>query len=374
MASVGVLATHVSFQTGMDPATPIGSVLARFDYFVAVFFALSAFVLWRGQSGPGRLRTGRDVASYWRNRIGRILPAYLVCVLTVILLLPDAAALTAGQILANLTMTQIYVAEGLAPGLTHLWSLCVEMAFYLALPVLVLLAPRRRAGRVLVTVALALLSLGWAFLPFVAATPAEGVANRQIWPPAYVCWFAVGILAAEAEGRIGPRVQRVLRQRWLWWLLALGTAWLAGQEFFGPLGLTHPTPGEFVRRILAGTVFAAALVVPYALAPGQGWLAHPVMTWLGRISYSIFLWHLAVMAVVFPLSGIDYFQGGPDFLPVFLLTLLITVVVAAASYVFVEEPARRVIRSLGASGSTTSPTRHATASAQTAASTPSSPA
>lgn len=374
MASFGVLATHVSFQTGMDPATPVGSVLARFDYFVAVFFALSAFLLWRGQLGGRRIRTGGDVARYLRNRLGRILPAYLACVAAVVLLLPDAAGMDLGQILANLTMTQIYVADGLAPGLTHLWSLCVEMAFYVALPVLVLLAPARCTGRIVLTVLVAALSLGWAFLPFVEATPAEGVANRQIWPPAYACWFAVGILAAECEGRVGPRVRRVLRARWLWWALALVTAWMAGQEFFGPLGLTHPSPGEFVLRILAGTVFAAALVVPYALAPADGWLASPPMTWLGRISYSVFLWHLAVMAVVFPLSGIDYFQGGQDFLPVFALTAVITVVVSAASYVFIEEPARRFVRALGARGSSTSTTRHDIASAQTAASASSSPA
>ena len=47
VAAIGVLITHVSFQTGIDPATHIGGFLTRFDFFVSVFFGLSGFLLWR---------------------------------------------------------------------------------------------------------------------------------------------------------------------------------------------------------------------------------------------------------------------------------------------------------------------------------------
>ena len=342
VAAGGVIITHVAFQTGVDPATPVGAVLARFDFFVPVFFALSAFLLWRGHHADRSLPT---ITRYLVNRVGRILPAYLVCVGAVILLLPEASSMSSGQILANLTLTQVYVVDGLAPGLTHLWSLSVEVGFYLALPLLALTVGRLpRRGRVVSILALAVLSLGWAFLPWVEAGPdtEAGIANRQIWPPAYAAWFAVGMLAAEAEGRVPERVRRLLRARWAWWWLALAAAWVAGQEWFGPLGLTHPEPAEFARRVLAGTVFAAAVVVPEALDPGARWLAHPVMQALGRWSYSIFLWHVAMLSLAFPLLGREWFSGG--FWPVLLVTLVLTVPVAAAGYVFVEEPGRRLVR------------------------------
>lgn len=337
VAAAGVVATHAAFQTGMDPASPVGSVLARFDFFVSVFYALSAFLLWRSYGpGTGRLQVGR----YWRSRAGRILPAYLALVVAVVVLLPEATTMTWRQVLANLTMTQIYWPDGLVAGLTHLWSLCVEVAFYLVFPLVVLALRRLPApGRAAAIVLLAALSFGWACLPFVADTPAEGVANRQIWPPAYASWFAVGLLAAEYEGH---RVPRIFRVRWLWWALALLTAWVAGQEWFGPLSLTHPLPGEFARRILAGAVFAFCVVVPVALAPGDRVLSSPVMTTLGRWSYSVFLWHLPVMAVVFPLAGIDYFSG--HFPLVLALTLGLTVVVSALSYEFIEVPGARFVR------------------------------
>src|SRR5699024_5351290 len=138
----------------------------------------------------------------------------------------------------------------------------VEVAFYLVLPLLALTLGRLpRRARILAVLGLAVLSLGWAWLPFVAAGPdtVAGIPNRQIWPPAYAPWFAVGMIAAEFSGRVPDRVRRVLAVRWVWWWLALAAAWVAGQEWFGPVGLTHPDPAEFLRRVLAGTVFAFAV-------------------------------------------------------------------------------------------------------------------
>ena len=78
---------------------------------------------------------------YLRSRIVRIMPGYLVAVVVILTLLPDAKAdLTVW--LANLSLTQIYVPLTLTAGLTQMWSLSVEVAFYLALPFLALLARR----------------------------------------------------------------------------------------------------------------------------------------------------------------------------------------------------------------------------------------
>ncbi|MCX7542948.1 acyltransferase [Corynebacterium sp. P5848] len=341
VASIGVLLTHVAFQTGLPPTSFLGGILGRFDFFVPVFFTLSAFLLWR-RYGP---RAGRDVSwlRYLASRMGRIFPAYLVVAAGVLLLLPNAYRATGVQRLANLTMTQIYVPGGLAPGLTHLWSLCVEVAFYAALPLLALavgLLPARARIPVILTVAA--VSVGWAWLPFVAASPAPGVPNLQILPPAFACWFAVGMIAAEVEGRLPRRVLRVLGRRPVWWVLAVVTLWIAAQPWYGPVGLVHPEPGEFALRVLAGTVFTAAVVLPYALAPREGLLTTPVFQALGRWSYSIFLVHLPVLELMFPLTGIAPFTGHTALIAV--LTLAVTVPLSAAIYVLVEEPARTMTR------------------------------
>ena len=62
------------------------------------------------------------------------MPAYVVFVVFVLLVFPEAYASPPLAIVANMTLTQIYFSNGLLPGLTHLWSLCIEAAFYLVLP------------------------------------------------------------------------------------------------------------------------------------------------------------------------------------------------------------------------------------------------
>jgi peptidoglycan/LPS O-acetylase OafA/YrhL len=73
------------------------------------------------------------------------MPAYLVAVVVILTLLPDAKA-DFTVWLANLSLTQIYVPLTLTAGLTQMWSLCTEVAFYLVMPLTayLLAASRRR--------------------------------------------------------------------------------------------------------------------------------------------------------------------------------------------------------------------------------------
>lgn len=328
VAAFGIMLTHVAFQTGVRP----DSILARFDFFVPVFFALSAYLLWRRHRDDHRWRR------YYTKRALRILPAYWATVIGVFLLLPDAFGTRPATILANLTLTQIYVPAALAPGLTHLWSLCVEVAFYLVLPLIALALRRRTAQiRIALIIAVSLLSLGWSFLPFVMATPAPGLPNLQIFPISYICWFAIGMLAAELED-----TARIPGPTWAYWILALVVAWIAAQPWFGPLGLVHPSPWEFLRRTLAGTLFGALVFLPVALGTAPRFLSSKLFQHLGTWSYGIFLWHVPMLSWAFPILGVPQFSG--HFGLVLLVTTGLTIPLAAASYHFIERPAGNLSR------------------------------
>lgn len=345
IACSGIIITHVAFQTGTDTGSLINQIMARTDFFVPVFFALSGFLLWRRQHVQFRNRRG--VASYYVKRLGRIMPAAWVMMLFVFLFLPVADNPSAKQIVENLLMAQVYFADGLVGGMTHLWSLSVELTFYLVLPLIALLIGKQpRWRRVLVIAALGLISYYWAFLPPFTGELEPGRVNPHTMPPAFAAWFAIGFLSAEAEAwalgnpeRSRRLVAALYRLRPLFWLIALAALVVAAVD--GPQGLVQATPAEFARRTIYGTVFAAALITPYALASRSAFLESAPMQALGRWSYAIFLWHIAILSVVFPLLGVPMFSGNHvHTVIVMIATFVLTVPVAALSYALVEEPAR----------------------------------
>ena len=351
VAAFGVLTTHVAFQTASNTGSAVGRVWGRMDLAVAVFFALSGFLLWRGHALHARRDlpgSARPAGNYLRSRLVRIMPAYLVVVAAAFLLIPRNALSPAPAWLANATLTQVFVPDSLVEGLTHAWSLSVEMSFYLALPLLwwVLLRLRGPAARwrIPVIAAVGALSLGWALVPWYALGLPESL-NDQLLPPAFASWFAAGMvlaeLAAAPPGRLAA-LARHRRSRWGWWALAAVAFLATTVPGWFTEGFVHPSGPEFAARTALGAVVAFCLLAPITLAPhGQRFavLDSAVMGALGRWSYGVFLWHVLVLHFAFQIAFVPLFSG--QMLLVWLVTAAVSTVVAAASYALVEVPSGR---------------------------------
>ncbi|MDT5016143.1 MAG: hypothetical protein QOD39_2303, partial [Mycobacterium sp.] len=260
-AAVGVVITHVAFQTGHTGGIP-GRLFGRFDLAVAVFFALSGFLLWRGHAAAARgLRLTPPTGHYLRSRLVRIMPGYLVAVVLILALLPDVKA-DFTVWLANLSLTQIYVPLTLTAGLTQMWSLSVEVAFYLALPLLALLVRRVPVcARIPVIAAAAVASLCWGLIPFDAPF---GI-NPLNWPPAFFSWFAAGMLLAELTVTPIGWPHRLARRRVVMAVVAVAAFLVAASPVAGPEGLTPGTVSQFIVKIATGAVVAGALIAPLVL-------------------------------------------------------------------------------------------------------------
>jgi acetyltransferase len=345
-AAMGVVVTHVAFQTGHSSGAG-GRLFGRFDLAVAVFFALSGFLLWRGHAaaarglGPEKKRWPRT-GHYLRSRVVRIMPAYVVAVVVILSLLPDADHASLTVWLANLTLTQIYVPLTLTGGLTQMWSLSVEVSFYLALPILALLARRLPVGaRVPAIAALAALSWGWGWAPL----GGESGINPLNWPPAFFSWFAAGMLLAEwAYSGVGLP-HRLARRRVVMAVIAVAAYLVAASPLAGPEGLIPGTATQFAVKTAMGSLVAFALVAPLVLdrpdTPHRV-LGTTTMVTLGRWSYGLFVWHLAALAMVFPVLGTFPFTGRMPM--VLALTLVFGWAIAAVSYALVESPCREALR------------------------------
>ncbi|CAA9248562.1 MAG: Lysophospholipid acyltransferase [uncultured Blastococcus sp.] len=346
LAATAVVATHAAFWSGSYTPDALGYALARLDVGVAVFFALSGFLLSlplfrAAAAGRPAPRTG---AFLWRRAL-RILPAYWVCVAVAMLFLPGNRELGAGDWLRFLTLTQIYSRNWHAEGLDHAWSLCTEVAFYVLLPLVVagllrLSGGRWRPGLILVVLGLASV-LGFGWFAWAASDPFL-LGSLTLWLPAYFSWFAAGMVIAVlsvASPDWAPvrRAHELGDSPWTCWGGAAALFWAASGPFTGAVDVASPlTAGQGITKHLLYTGIAALAVWPLVFGDqtagwGRRFLASRPMDWLGERSYGLFLFHMPLLLIMW-----DLFSHPLGI--VFTGTWLVGVLVAALVHRVVERP------------------------------------
>jgi peptidoglycan/LPS O-acetylase OafA/YrhL len=371
LAATSILIYHAWLYS--DPAgTPAdlgrvgGWILPHLALGVTLFFTLSGFLLYRPFAGA-IMRDERlpSLRKYLRNRAFRILPAYWVILLVVALVL-EAALVAPGGIrtgalhdprilVADAFLLQGYVPSTLLTGIGPAWSLAVEAVFYLALPLLVLLAwtlARRastRAARRLVALmpALILLAVGVSG-KFVAAdvvTSGSGwdgtwhsVLLRSFWGQADL--FTFGILVAVLRVEAEDGLLRLPR----WWRPALWTSVLLVVLPTLKLvrtGQVHPYAYETLMALACGLILMLVVIPgPRSSAPllVRVLESRPLVA-TGVISYSLFLWH-EPLARWLEAHGLT--MAGSGGLAVNVVVLFtVAWLLSALTYRFVELPALR---------------------------------
>jgi peptidoglycan/LPS O-acetylase OafA/YrhL len=265
------------------------------------------------------------------------MPAYAVTVLAAYFVYqfrtagPNAGHTWIG-LFRNLTLTQIYttnyVGSYLHQGLTQMWSLAVEAAFYVALPplaylLLVVMCQRRwRPALLLVALAaLALITPAWLIMVHIATSLPNGA---RLWLPAYLAWFLAGMALAVLQA-MGVRCYAFAAIP-----LAVISYFIAATPIAG--APTTSPPGLVEALVKSGfyAAIAALMVAPLALGD-HGWyarlLATRPMVWLGEISYEIFLIHLVTMEIAMvEVVRSPVYTG--SMLNLFVATLAITIPLA----------------------------------------------
>jgi peptidoglycan/LPS O-acetylase OafA/YrhL len=369
LAALAILVVHVSIFSGAVNAPGYGRFLAHLDIGVPFFFLLSAFLLYRPfvaarVSGSPR----RRLRTYARRRFLRIAPAYWLA-LTVAAIVPGFAGAFSGNWWVYYGLLQnypIYTPEGTCAvnsfrcGIPVAWSLSVEVAFYAMLP-LFALALDRLAGRparrgwlgievlaagVLAAISVVILVIG----------PENDVMRTLFFSPlGRGWWFGLGLVLAAISVSVSERSTEPGWTRWLQKhpgppIVLAAALYAISCVVMNDSPLAFPLVGalEFVLQYLLVGVVAALVLLPAIFGwNGGGWwrgfLAHRTTTWLGLISYGIFLWQIPVVIGLVDIGVLDLSPSHP--FPVLLLTTAaLTIACAAVSYYALELPLMRRFR------------------------------
>jgi peptidoglycan/LPS O-acetylase OafA/YrhL len=323
---------------------------------VDFFFVISGYVITRLLLIEWRRAGTIAWTRFWARRAKRLLPAVVVVLIAVQLWLrlgapPELRGTTNAQTVAALTYVSNWYAIVANVGywgaqidatpLTHLWSLAVEEQFYLAWPLLLVailgLTRSRRAVAVAAGLG-AVASYGTGAVLF----HTDGVDRAYLGTDVRAGALLLGVLCALALTRTEPAADgswdRSLRRRrpeaahtifvlaaatlaTLWATAAIKSPWL----YEGGLG---------VAGVSAALVIAYVVALPGSVAT-RLLAARPVVA-VGRLSYSLYLWHWPVhVYAIHRWAGLPYLVA---------VEIAATFALAYLSFVLVERPARRVRR------------------------------
>jgi peptidoglycan/LPS O-acetylase OafA/YrhL len=236
---------------------------------MSLFFAISGFLIVRF------LAEGMPVSAFAARRLSRILPLSWTAMAAVFAI----SSANAGKLVANLLFYANLPPTRLMYGGEHLWSLCVEVQFYVAAAALALL-PRRR-GLYLVP----LLALLVTVLRVQAGEPVSIVTWHRVDEI-----LAGGTIALVHCGWYGARARALLRRTPVAIAVA---AWLL---------CSHPQSGPllYIRPYAAALVIGASLCGVAGL-PGRV-LTSRTMAYIAEISYALYVIH-GVLTVTWLGSG-----------------------------------------------------------------------
>jgi peptidoglycan/LPS O-acetylase OafA/YrhL len=288
---------------------------------VRVFFAISGFLITALLLAEHEKRGTISLRRFYFRRTLRILPPYYVF-LTVVMVASAAGLVTLAPHDAWNAWTfsmNFVMHRPPAWSVIHSWSLSIEEQFYLLWPSLLLLAGPRRSRPLLVVVMV--LAAFWRISHYVGWTTIDDMAEFTFRGVAD--WLAAGSLLALMRRTLHARAwyARTLAHPLFPVIILAGAAagW-TGVGYWRRADVTLPAA-------IVGTV----LLLDWAMTHPTHPLARPLnwwpVEWLGRLSYSLYLWQQLFLTE----TAAHWWERSP-------LNVLLALGAASFSYYLVERP------------------------------------
>ena len=336
VAALAVLVSHVWLYSHGFAASSYDSfvhrVIAGGGFGVQLFFALSGFLIFRPFArrdfGEG---ASIDWRTYVRNRAVRILPLYWCAVVVLLVFTQNGGSLT--QWWRFTFFAQSFSAKTAQTVDGPMWSLVVELHFYILLPFLAWALAKVCRGR------------RWSAIAVLVVLAVPSVVFRRFDPEPFSIWrySLPGTFYGFVPGMVLALLQIEWKERRPRWLqqgaLASADVWLAISAVLWLLTCV----GDYDWAVPL-TAFASFFTVgAVVLAARDGVLARTLdwrpLALIGVASYSLYIWHVPIIERLYTRSAFASFPR------LFVVAVPLALLVAAVSYVVVEQPALRLRRS-----------------------------
>lgn len=325
LAAFGVVVAHFFTLEKLGNSTSLFALAQQGNSGVSLFFVLSGFVITRILLQS--VQSPRYFINFYGRRTLRIFPLYYLALCCYVFLPPLLHWVQVwpsfNQIgyhffyLQNFARTFNWAHQG--PG--HYWSLAVEEHFYLMWPALVYACRGKHQQKLLwVSVGLILMATGLRWILHSHALDINVFTFTRLDQLSMGCILAI----AERNG----------------WLNQVGRNWI----FLGILtagilavGLCSRLPDLYMnttKHLAYGLMYLGLIGYAITTAPSHlmnRFLNWPLMQYLGKISYGLYVWHVLVLQFFE-----HYFKPGNPVVD-FLLIALISVAVSAASWHLFEQ-------------------------------------
>lgn len=314
---------------------------------VDIFFVISGFVVTGSVAGARFDSLFQFQGHFYARRIVRIMPALVFClVVTAVvgtLFIPSswlsnmlaktglAAFFGGSNIVLALNNDEYFSPRAAFNPFVHTWSLGVEEQFYLLFPILIYFFHHERPGAK-TTRAVAVIS-ALSVISFALC----GLMTWYRWEyafyliPARFWELGAGVVLYLSMNAWAPHISALSPQKYnLGFITGL---LLVAISFAIPASIFSPFPAALVP--VAGTACLIAFIVAQPQRALAATLAKPAPVFVGKISYSLYLWHWPTFVVFRWTVGLDQIQTC-------LAAVAIALLLAIASYEIVEQPARRL--------------------------------
>jgi len=308
LAALAVFAVHVwiyQLPNTVDLSRDNLGELILFEARVAfvMFFVLSGYLLFRpfvrGSLGISRPEA---VVPYLVRRAARIMPAYYVALAGTLALLatagdvPGKRVVDAHELPLFAVFAQNFSPETLLKLNAATWTLAVEVAFYVLLPLVALIALRACRGsmrrHVVLLLALVVGGIGWNLLDYAAGW--GPVASHSA--PSFLPYFACGMIVALLVERSRARALAPLTRRVSALVVAAAALVLVANGFWhveaNPNGLAIEAFADLPAAVAFSSLIAAMTL---GTGSGLGWLGSRPLMWFGQISFGFYLWHIPLI-------------------------------------------------------------------------------